>query len=66
LQAKKAIKNELNECRDKNERGRLQAVPKLRDQSKPFIRGQAGDFVMSELHWVKLAEPTASVDPVKS
>ena len=40
----------------------IQAFPKLRDQCKPFIRGQVGDFVMSELHWFKLAEPTASVD----
>ena len=40
----------------------VRAVPKLRDQCKPFIRRQAGDFVMSELHWFRLAEPTASVD----
>jgi hypothetical protein len=40
----------------------IQAVPKLRDQSKPFIRGEAGDFVMSELHWFRLADPTTSVD----
>ena len=35
----------------------IQAVPKLRDQCKPFIRGQASDFVMSELHWFRLADP---------
>ena len=40
----------------------IQAVPKLRDQCKPLIRGQAGDFVMSELHWFRLAEPAANVD----
>jgi hypothetical protein len=40
----------------------IPTVPKLRDQCKPFIRGQAGDFVMSELHWFRLADPTASVD----
>src|SRR5271157_668181 len=40
----------------------IQAVPKLRDQCKTFLRGQEGDFVMSELHWFRLAEPTASAD----
>ena len=24
--------------------------------------GQAGDFVMSELHWFRLAEPAVNVD----
>jgi len=27
----------------------IQAVPKLRDQCKPFVRGQPGDFVTSEV-----------------
>ena len=44
----------------------IQAVPKLRDQCKPFVRGQPSDFVMSELHWFRLAEPRRVSIPVKS
>ena len=40
----------------------IQAVPKLGDQCKPFVGGQSADFVMSELHWFRLAETTLSVD----
>jgi hypothetical protein len=34
----------------------LQAVPKLRDERKPFIRREAGDFVTGELHRSSLHE----------
>jgi hypothetical protein len=35
----------------------VQAVPKLRDERKPFIRREAGDFVMREVHRSSLPEP---------
>jgi hypothetical protein len=34
----------------------VQAIPKLRDERKPLIRREAGDFVMRELHRSSLAE----------
>jgi hypothetical protein len=34
----------------------VQAVPKLRDERKPFIRREAGDFVTRELHRSSLPE----------
>jgi hypothetical protein len=38
----------------------VEAVPKLGDQCKPFIRGQTRDFVMSELHRCRLLEAKSS------
>jgi hypothetical protein len=36
--------------------------PKAARSRQAVHPGQAGDFVMSELHWFRLAEPTVSVD----